>query len=145
MEQDMVKANVIYYTTKFEILQEVVRKTDEIKNNDLLKSEFIARLGIYVTNKSGMVLVSFGENKKLNSCMVLSRHIDKFGEYLWVDFAYIDKNSQHLREKYREEIMETCKLRGIRRIQMRMSKGYKAMGKLFNAHEIAKILEIEVV
>ena len=145
MEQNMTKADVIYYTTKYDILCEIVAKTDEIKNNDLVKAEFILRLGQYVTNKSGMVLVTFGEDKKLNSCMVLSRHIDKFGEYLWVDFAYIDKNSQHLREKYKEEIMETCRLRGIKRIQMRMSRGYRGMEKLYGAKEIARILEIEVV
>jgi len=145
MLENEIKSNCIYYTSKYSVLEQVVAKTDEIKNNDLLKSEFMIRLGVYVTNKSGMVLVTFGEDKKLNSCMVLSRHIDKFGEYLWVDFAYIDKNSQHLREKYKEEIMETCKLRGIKRIQMRMSRGYKAMGKLYNAYEIARILEIGVV
>ena len=141
----MLKTDVIYYTTKFEILQEVVRKTDEIKNNDLLKSEFALRLSVYVTNKSGMILVSFGEDKKMNGCMVISRHIDRMGEYVWIDFAWVDPNSRHLTEKYKQEIMETCKLRGIKRIQMRMNRGYKAMEKLHGAYEVARILEKEVI
>ena len=140
----MTKADVIYYTTKYDILEEIVLKTDEIKNNDLLKSEFIIRLGVYITNKSGMVLVSFGEDKKMNGCMVVSRHIDKLGEYLWIDFAWLDPHCSHLKEKYRDEIMETCKLRGIRRIQMRMNRGYSAMHKLYGTYEIARILEVEV-
>ncbi len=144
MEQKDIKANCVYYTTKYDVLEEVVRKTDEIKNNDLLKSEFITRLGIYITNKSGLVLVSFGEDKKLNGCMVVSRHIDKIGEYVWIDFAWIAVGSNHLREKYKEEIMANCRLRGIGRIQMRMNRGYRAMSKLYNTHEIAKILEVEV-
>jgi len=141
----MLKTDVIYYTTKFEILQEVVRKTDEIKNNDLLKSEFIARLSIYVTNKSGMILVSFGEDKALNGCMVVSRHMDRIGEYLWIDFAWIDPHFNYLREKYLEEIIGTCKVRGIKRIQMRMNRGYEAMNKLYGTYEVAKILEKEVM
>jgi len=145
MEQELIKANTIYYTTKYEVLEEVVRKTDEVKNNDLLMSEFILRLGIYITNKSGMILVSFGEDKKLNSCMVVSRHIDKLGEYLWIDFAWIDPHCNYLRRKYEEEIMSTCRLRGIKRIQMRMNKGYKAMEKLYGAKKIARILEKEVI
>ena len=145
MEQNMTKADVIYYTTKYDILEEVVRKTDEIKNNDLLMSEFIIRLGVYITNKSGMVLVSFGEDKKLNGCMVVSRHIDRLGEYCWIDFAWIDSHCNHLREKFLEEIAGTCKIRGIKRIQMRMSRGYKAMNKLYGTYEIGRILEKEVI
>ena len=145
MKQKDTKANVIYYTTKYDILEEVVRKTDEVKNNDLLKSEFIVRLGVYITNKSGMVLVSFGEDKKMNACMVVSRHIDKWGEYLWIDFAWIDPHCRHLRQRYEDEIISTCQIRGIKRIQMRMNRGYKAMNKLSGTYEIARILEKEVI
>ena len=141
----MTKADVIYYTTKYDILCEVVAKTDEIKNNDLVKAEFILRLGQYVTNKSGMVLVSFGEDKKMNGCMVVSRHVDKIGEYLWIDFAWINPHCRYLREKYEKEIVETCQIRGIKRIQMRMNRGYLAMNKLSGTYEIAKILEKEVI
>ena len=98
MEQKDIKPNNVYYTTKYEVLEEVVRKTDEIKNNDLLKSEFITRLGIYITNKSGLVLVSFGEDKKLNGCMVVSRHLDKIGEYVWIDFAWVDPHCGYMRK-----------------------------------------------
>ena len=145
MKQDKIKANVIYYTTKYDVLEEVVRKTDLIKNNDLLKTEFIARLGVFITNKSGMVLVSFGEDKKRNGCMVISRHLDRYGEYVWIDFAWIDPHCGYLREMYEKEISETCKLRGIKRIQMRMNRGFKAMKKLSNTYEIARILEKEVI
>jgi len=145
MEQKDIKANAIYYTTKYEILEQVVNKTNEIKNNDILMSEFILRLGVYITNKSGLIMVSFGEDKKMNGCMVVSRHIDKFGEYLWIDFAWLDPHCRHLREKYEEEIVGTCKIRGIKRIMMRMNKGYSAMEKLYGATEIAKILQKEVI
>lgn len=144
MEQKDIKANTIYYTTKLDVLTEVVAKTDEVKNNDLLKSEFATRLGIYITNKSGLIMVSFGEDKKLNGCMVVSRHLDKIGEYVWIDFAWGDPHCRYLRKKFEDELVANCKLRGIKRIQMRMNRGYKAMKKLWGTYEIAKILEKEV-
>ena len=145
MKKEEIKADIVYYTTNFDVLKEVVNKTQEIKNNDLLVSEFIIRLGRYITNKSGLVLVSFGEDKKLNGCMVVSRHIDRIGEYVWIDFAWIDPHCRHLREKYEEELVSNCKIRGIKRIQMRMNRGYRAMKRLSNTYEIGRILEKEVV
>lgn len=144
MKQEEIKANCIYYTSKYSILEQVVRKTQEVKNSDLLISEFITRLGIYITNKSGLVLVSFGEDKKLNGCMVVSRHLDRIGEYVWIDFAWVDPHCRYMRKKFRDEIFANCKLRGIPRIQARMNRGYKAMSKLYGAYEIGRILEVEV-
>lgn len=145
MRKENITPNKIYTTTQLDILIEVVNKTDEVKKSDLLKSEFIRRLSIYIINKSGMVLVSFGEDKKLNGCIVVSRHLDKLGEYLYIDFAWIDSHYPHLKEKFEEEIIGTCKVRGIKRIQMRMNKGFKAMYKLYGVYEIARILEKEVI
>ena len=145
MEQKDIKPDCIYYTTKYDVLEEVVKKTDDIRRSDLLKSEFITRLGIYITNKSGLVLVSFGKDKKLNGCMVVSRHMDKIGEYVWIDFAWVDPHCRYMRVKFRDEIFANCKLRGIRRIQMRMNRGYKAMNKLYGTYEIGRILEKEVI
>jgi len=145
MKKKDIKPDTIYYTTNFDVLREVVNKTQEIKNNDLLVSEFIIRLGRYVTNKSGLVLVSFNESKELNGCMVVSRHIDRIGEYVWIDFAWINPRYNHLREKFEEELVGSCRIRGIKRIQMRMSRGYKAMNKLWGTYEIGRILEKEVI
>ncbi|MCK4321989.1 hypothetical protein KAX08_05695 [candidate division WOR-3 bacterium] len=145
MDKKEIKLNTIYYTTNLETLMEVVEKTDEVKKSDLLKSEFIRRLGTYIIGKSGMVLVSFGEDKKLNGCMVVSRHLDKIGEYLWIDFAWLDSRYPHLKEKFEEEIIGTCKVRGIKRIQARMNRGFKAMSKLYNTREVARILEKKVI
>lgn len=144
MKEEEILANTIYYTTKLSTLIEVVDKTDSVKNSDLLKSEFIKRLGIYVANKTGMVLVSFGEDKKLNGCMVISRHIDKKGQYLFIDFAWIDPHYQHLKKTFYEEIEVMCKARGIKRIQARMNRGFRAMEKLYGAYEIGRILEKKV-
>jgi len=145
MIKEDIKADTIYYTSDFDTLAEVVKKTDLVKNSDLLKSEFIRWLISYIANKTGMVLVSFGEDKELNGCMVLSRHIDKMGEYLWIDFAYIDSHCPHLKEKFEEEIVGDCKIWGIKRIQARMNRGFKAMEKLYGAKEIARIIEKEVI
>ena len=145
MKKEDVKANTIYYSTNYEVLREVIAKTDEIKKNDLSKDEFALRLGKYIFNKTGMVLVSFGEDKKLNGCIVISRQLDKIGEYLWVDFAWISPGCKDLRDKFYDEIMEQCKTRGIKRIQARMNKGFKAMEKLFGAEEIARIIEKKVI
>ena len=144
MEKEHVKPNVIYYTTNLSTLIEVVQKTELVKKSDLLQSEFIKLLGVYVTNKSGMVLVSFGLDGKLNGCMVISRHIDKKGEYIFIDFAWIDPHYSHLRNKYQEEVINECKTRGIKRIQARMNRGFKVMEKLYNAYEIGRIIEKEV-
>ena len=145
MEGIDLKPNTIYTTTNFEILQKVVEKTDEIKKSDLLKSSFIKRLGVYLIDKSGMVLVSFGEDKELNGCMVVSRQLDRLGEYLWIDFAWFDPHCPKLRELFYNEIIGTCKIRGIKRIQARMSRGFEAMQKLFGVYEVGKIIEKEVI
>lgn len=149
MEQNETKANTIYYTTKYEILEEVVRKTDEIKDSNLLKSAFIAQLGIYITNKSGMVLVSFNEKKEMNGCVVISRHIDKEGEYIWIDFRWSESHNREIMKKFYEEIIGTCKVRGIKRIQGRtnrdLSEGsFKALNKLYGAYEIGRIFELNI-
>jgi len=144
MDRSKLKENKVYYTTNFDVLQEVCMKTYEVKNNDLDMGNFIRRLGRYVSNKSGMILVSFGEDKKINGCMVLSRHIDGKGEYLWIDFAWISPKARHMRAIYEEEVIGTCKNRGIKRIQMRMARGYKAMKKLYGTVEVARILERKV-
>lgn len=145
MKKEEIKPGEIYYSSNYDVLVEVVKKLDEIKKNDILRDEFILRLGRYLIDKTGMVLVSFGELKELTGCVVISRKLDKFGEYLWVDFAWISPNEMNLRNKFYNEIMEQCKKRGIKRIQARMSKGYKAMEKLFGTKEIARILEKEVI
>lgn len=145
MKREEIKPNTIYYTTNYETLEEVVKKTDEIKNNDLRKYDFLLRLGVYITNKSGKILVTFGEDKKLNSCMVVSRHIDRIGEYLWIDFCWIDPHCNYLREQYEEEIMNACKIGGIKRVQARMNRGDRAMDKLYGAKKVAWILEKEVI
>ncbi|GAI14197.1 unnamed protein product, partial [marine sediment metagenome] len=125
MKKEEIEPNVIYYTTNYDVLEEVVRKTDEAKNSDLEKVEFVRRLANYIYTETGMVLVSFGEDKKLNGCHVISRHKDKFGEYLWIDFSWIDPHCPGLRKKYYDEIVGTCRVRGIKRIQMRMNRGFK--------------------
>ena len=140
----MTKADVIYYTTKYDILEEVVRKTDEIKNNDLLMSEFIIRLGVYITNKSGMVLVSFGEDKKMSGCVVLSRHIDKQGEYIWLDFCWCDKRYPQLMKKFADEISNTAILYGIKRVQARTNRSIKALNRKYGFYEVAKIIERKI-
>lgn len=145
MKKEEIEPNVIYYTTNYDVLEEVVRKTDEAKNSDLEKVEFVRRLANYIYTETGMVLVSFGEDKKLNGCHVISRHKDKFGEYLWIDFSWIDPHCPGLRKKYYDEIVGTCRVRGIKRIQMRMNRGFKAMEKLFGTQEIARILEKKVI
>ena len=145
MEKEEILANTIYYTTKLSTLIEVVDKTDLVKNSDLLKSEFIKMLGVYIANKSGMVLVSFGEDKKLNGCMVISRHIDRLGQFLWIDFWWIDAHYPQLRKKYEEEVTTMCKVRGIKRIQTRMNRGFKAVERLYGTYEIGRILEKEVI
>lgn len=145
MKEEDVKPNTVYYTTKLSTLIEVVDKTDEVKKSDLLKSELIKLLGIYIFNKSGVVLVSFGENKALNGCMIISRHTDKLGQFLWIDFAWISPECPQLRKTFEEEIMTACRVRGIKRIQVRMNRGFKAMEKLYGVYEIGRILEKKVI
>jgi len=144
MKKEDIKPNTVYFTNNVEVLKEVVNKTDEVKKNDILKEDFALRIGKYLYNRIGMVLVSFNEDKELNGCMVISKQRDNLGEYLWLDFSWIDPHCTDLRGKFQEEIMSICKDRGISRIQMRMSKGYAAMNKLFNTYEIARILEKKI-
>ena len=145
MKKEDIKPNVVYYSTNYDVLAEVVKKTDEVKKSDLLKDEFVLRLGRYLINKTGMVLVSFNEEKKLNGCMVISKQRDNMGEYLWLDFSWIDPHYPDLGKTFDKEIMEACKSRGIKRIQARMNRGFKAMKKLYGAYEIARILERKVI
>lgn len=136
--------NIIYATTDLDILAQVVNKLDKIKESDIIKHDFMVLLTKYVLGQSGMVLVSFGDDKELNGCMVVSRQKDKRGEYLWIDLAWIDPRYPKLHLKFHDELVGTCKVRGIKRIQTKMKRGYNAMEKLYGAKEIAKILEKEV-
>jgi ribosomal protein S18 acetylase RimI-like enzyme len=146
MKKEEITPDTVYYTTNLNTLIQVVDKTDEMKKSDMLKEEFIKLLGIYVANRSGLVLVSFKEDKEtINGCMVISRHTDRRGQYLYIDFAWIDPEYPKLRKKFEEEIMTACKSRGIKRIQMRMNHGFKAMEKLYGTYEIGRILEKEVI
>lgn len=145
MKKEDIVPNVICATTSFDILARVVDKIDEIKDTDILKEDFMVLLTRYILTKSGMVLASFGEDKEMNSCMVISRQRDKKGQYLWIDFAWIDSHYPKLHLKYRDEIIGTCKKLGIKRIQAKMRKGYDAMERLYDAKEIAKIIEKEVI
>jgi hypothetical protein len=145
MKKEDVIPNTIYCTTDFNTLLEVVNKTSEIKNTDILKDDFIILLTKYILSKSGMVLVSFGEDKEMNGCMVVSRQRDKRGQYLWIDFAWINPHYPKLHLKYRDELIGTCKNLGITRIQAKMKRGYDAMEKLYDTKEIAKIIEKEVI
>ena len=145
MKKEELVPNTIYYTTNFDVLSEVVKKLDEVKKNDILASEFIQRLSRYLLNKIGMVLVSFNEAKKLNGCLVVSKHEDKSGEYLWIDFSWIDPRCPDLAKKFDKEVVEACRLKGIKRIQARMNRGFKAMYKLYGAYEVARVLERKVI
>ena len=145
MKKEEIVPNTIYYTTNLEVLSEVVKKLDEVKKNDILESEFVRRLGRYLLNRIGMVLVSFNESKKLNGCQVISKREDKLGEYLWIDFSWIDSHCPELGKKFDEEITKICRDKKIKRIQARMSRGFKAMHKIYGAYEIARILERKVI
>ena len=145
MKKEDIKAGEVYYTSNYDVLRDVINKTDEIKKNDMSKEEFALRIGKYLVNRTGIVLVSFGEDKELNGCHVISKQRDKFGEYLWIDFSWIDPHCPDLRGIFYKEIIDQCKARGIKRIQMRMSKGFKAMERLFGTYEIGRILEKKVI
>jgi len=145
MKKEDVIPNVIYVTANFDVLAQVVDKLDEIEESDIVKQDFMVLLTKYISRQVGMVLVSFGEDKELNGCMVLSRQRDKRGEYLWIDLAWIDSRCPKLHVKFRDEVMKTCKIIGIKRIQGKMKRGFDAMEKLYGAKEIAKILEKEVI
>jgi len=145
MKKEAIIPNIIYATTRFDVLAEVVNKLDEVKESNILKQDFELLLIKYIMEQSGMVLVSFGENKEMNGCIVVSRQRDKRGEYLWIDLAWIDSHYPKLHIKFRDEIVETCKIRGIKRIQMRMKRGFKAMQKLYGVYEISKIVEKKVI
>jgi len=145
MKKETIEPNKIYFTTNVETMIEVVKKTDEMKKSDMLKEDFIRRLATYIYGGSGMVLVSFNKSKELNGCIVLARQRDNQGDYLWIDFAWIDPHYPDLRKKFEEEIVGTCKVRGIERIQMRMNHGFKAMNKLYGTYEIGRILEKKVI
>lgn len=137
--------NIVYTTTDLDILAQVVDKLDEVEGSDIIKQDFMVLLTKYILGQSGMVLVSFGEDKEMKGCMVVSRQRDKRGQYLWIDFAWIDSHYPKLHIKFRDEIIGTCKVRGIKRIQGKMKRGFDAMEKLYGAKEIAKILEKEVI
>lgn len=145
MKKEDIEPNVVYYTTNYDTLRKVIEKTDEIKDSDLLKEDFILRLSKYLINKTGMVLVTFKENKELNGCQIISKQRDKFGEFLWIDFSWIDPHYPNLGKIFDKEIVETCRAKGIKRIQARMSRGFKAMQRRYGAYEIAKIIERKVV
>lgn len=144
MKKEEIEPNTVYFTNNIEVLAEVVKKTGEVKKNDILKEDFTLRLGKYLYTRTGMVLVSFDEKKELNGCIVISKQRDNLGEYLWLDFAWISPKCPDLKKKFYDEIVGTCKMRGIRRIQARMSRGFKAMQKLYGVYEISKIIEKEV-
>jgi len=145
MKKEEIIPNTIYFTTNIEVLLKVVNKVDEVKKNDILKKDFALRVANYLYTRTGMVLVSFDVEKELTGCMVISKQRDNLEEYLFVDFAWIAPHYPELRKKFEEEVMAICKKRGIKRIQARMSKGFKAMEKLFGVYEIAKIIEKEVI
>ena len=144
MKKEDIKPNTVYFTTNIEVLKEVVNKTDEVKKSDIFKEDFALRLGKYIYTRTGMVLASFNDKKELNGCIVVSKQRDNLGEYLWVDFAWLTPHCPDLKKKFEKEIMETCKVKGIKRIQARMAKGWKAMERLYGAKEIARIIEKEV-
>ena len=145
MNKENIIPNQIYGTTDWGTLVEVVNKTDEIKNTDVLKEEFIILLTRYILTNTGMVLVSYGDDKEMNGCFIVSRQKDKRGDYLWIDFSWIDPHYPKLHNKYYEELIDTCRIRGIKRIQTKMRRGFKAMEELYGVTEIAKIIEKEVI
>jgi len=145
MEKKDIIPNQIYYTTNLEILAEVVEKNERIKNSDFLKSEFLKSLISYAINKNGIVLVSFNEEKKLNGCVVLSRHLDEQGEYIFFDFRWLDPaNYKELMHKYYNEVIGTAKVRGIKRIQGTAGRCFRVAEKYYHAHEISRNFEINV-
>jgi hypothetical protein len=146
--KERILPDTVYYTTNLTTLIEVVEKTDEIKKSDLLKEDFIKLLGIYTAKRIGIVLVSFNEDNKLNGCMVISKHQDKRGQYLYIDFGYFDPHYPELREKFFTEIEGTCRVRGIKRVQVRTNRNFKAIQRLYGKYkgrEISKIIEWDVL
>lgn len=146
MKKEEIIPNRIYFTNDFETLMQVVEKTDRIKKSDLVKEDFVKRLAVYIAHGSGMVLVSFNEQKELNGCVVIARQRDNRGEYLWIDFAWCDPHSPELMKKYEEEICGTAKVRGIKRVQARTNRtSIRALNQKYGFYEIGKIIERKVV
>ncbi len=146
MNKDEIIPNQIYFTTDIETIKQVVEKTEEVKKNEVLKEDFIRKLAVYILQSSGMVLVSFNEEKELNGCIVLSKQRDKLGDYLWIDFAWCDPHSPALMKKYEEEVIGTAKQRHITRIQgMTNRKSIAGLEKKYGFYEVGKIIERKVV
>lgn len=145
MKKEDIVPNKIYFTTDVDTILKVVDKTDQMKKSDMLKDDFVRRLATYVYGGTGMVLVSFDEERELNGCMVITRQRDKRGEYLWIEFAWCNPHYPKLMKQFEDEVIGTAKVRGIKRIQARTSrKSIKALEKKYGAREIGKIIEREV-
>jgi hypothetical protein len=144
MKKEDIVSNVVYYTTDFETLVEVVKKQSETKNSNILTRDFTKMLMSSIARKSCMVLVSFDEEKKLNGCWVISRHQDKKGDYLWFDFRWNDPHNVELFDKFYNEALSVCKATGIKRAQGSSDRCFRVVKRYYGAHEIGRIFEINI-
>ena len=140
--------NEIYFASTYEEFMEICDKLEEVKDCELKKEKLFNYMYKGLQTKRTFSFVSYGEDEKINSCIVISigkNLID--GLALYVIFTWIDAHYPRLWKKYLEFVDNVAKEFKIKKIigSTRIdSEAYMKRLEKFGYKRTYRIIEKEI-
>jgi len=95
--------NEIYFASSYKEFMEICDKLKEVKDCELTEEKLFNYMYAGMYNKKTFPFVSYGEDEKMNGCMVLTAGKSLIDDLvIYGIFTWIDKNSPKLWKKYME-------------------------------------------
>ena len=144
-----MEINEIYHASNYETLMEICSKLKEVKDCELKEEALFNYIYAGLQNKRTFSFVSYGEDEKINGCIVISvgkNLIDNLA--LYVIFIWIDSHYPKLWLKYMEFVDNAAKEFKVKKIigSTRIdSEAYMKRLERFGYKRTYRIIEKEVI
>ena len=139
--------NEIYSASTYEEFMEICNKLEEVKDCEVTKEKLFNYMYAGLHNKRTFSFMSYGEDEKINSCVVVSvgkNIIDDLA--LYVIFIWIDSHYPTLWKKYLEFVENVAKeFKAKKIIGSTKRDGFGKKLEKFGYKETYRIIEKEVI
>lgn len=131
----------IFFSNRVEHLIQICKKVNTMKDKNLNPAGFLKYMITGIQDKNTVIFISFGEDKKMNGCSVLTIVNSMEGTFLWIDFVWIKPGEETLGQEFLTAVEKVAKELEIKKIMGRMTGRFKAAEKVYGFIESYRVIE----